>query len=82
MSAGRKNNRPIRPMPRALSDEDVAAVDYMVHELGARQWKVGMKLGVSCVTIGNAINRRGAYARVPQYVGNAKLPGPAGVRAE
>ena len=82
MTDGRKNNRPSRPMPRALSDESVAAVDYMVHELGARQWKVGMKLGVSCVTIGNAINRRGAYARVPQYVGNAKLPGPAGVRAE
>ena len=50
MSDGRKNNRPVRPMPRALSDESVAAVDYMVHELGARQWKVGMKLGVSCVT--------------------------------
>ena len=58
-------------MPRALSDEAVAYVDYMVHELGARQWKVGMKLGVSCVTIGNAINRRGAYARVPRYGGNA-----------
>ena len=71
MTDGRKNNRPVRPMPRALSDESVAAVDYMVHELGARQWKVGMKLGVSCVTIGNAINRRGAYARVPRYVGNA-----------
>ena len=71
MTDGRKNNRPSRPMPRALSDEAVAAVDYMVHELGARQWKVGMKLGVSCVTIGNAINRRGAYARVPRYVGNA-----------
>ena len=82
MSDGRKNNRPVRPMPRALSDEAVAAVDYMVHELGARQWKVGMKLGVSCVTIGNAINRRGAYARVPRYVGNAKLPGSEAVRAE
>ena len=71
MSDGRKNNRPVRPMPRALSDEAVAYVDYMVHELGARQWKVGMKLGVSCVTIGNAINRRGAYARVPKYQSNA-----------
>ena len=75
MTDGRKNNRPSRPMPRALSDESVAAVDYMVHELGARQWKVGMKLGVSCVTIGNAINRRGAYARVPRYVGNAEVRG-------
>lgn len=75
MSDGRKNNRPVRPMPRALSDEAVAAVDYMVHELGARQWKVGMKLGVSCVTIGNAINRRGAYAMAPRYVGNAELCG-------
>ena len=68
-------------MPRALSDEAVAYVDYMVHELGARQWKVGMKLGVSCVTIGNAINRRGAYARVPRYVGNAKLSGAEGARS-
>ena len=81
MTDGRKNNRPVRPMPRALSDEAVAAVDYMVHELGARQWKVGMKLGVSCVTIGNAINRRGAYARVPRYVGNAKLSGAEGIRS-
>ena len=68
-------------MPRALSDEAVAYVDYMVHELGARQWKVGMKLGVSCVTIGNAINRRGAYARVPRYVSNAKLSGAEGIRS-
>ena len=66
-------------MPRALSDEAVAYVDYMVHELGARQWKVGMKLGVSCVTIGNAINRRGAYASVPRYGGNAELSTPQGV---
>ena len=75
MTDGRKNNRPSRPMPRALSDDDVRSVDYMVHELGARQWKIGMKLGVSCVTIGNAINRRGAYARVPRYVGNAEVRG-------
>ena len=79
MTDGRKNNRPVRPMPRALSDEAVAYVDYMVHELGARQWKVGMKLGVSCVTIGNAINRRGAYASVPRYGGNAELSTPQGV---
>ena len=49
----------------------MAYVDYLVHELGARQWKVGMKLGVSCVTIGNAINRRGAYARVAKHQSNA-----------
>ncbi len=66
MTDGRKNNRP-PPGERALSDEAVAAVDHLVHELGARQWKVAMRIGCSHVTVGNAINRRGAYAKVPKY---------------
>lgn len=77
MTDGRKHNRP-PPKPRALSDADIAVVDHLVHELGARQWKVGLKLGVSCVTIGHAVNRQGAYADVPRYTSNATLNGPQG----
>jgi len=66
MTDARIHNRP--PVPqRALSDAEVAAVDYMVHELGARQWKVAMRIGKSHVTVGHAVNRRGAYANVPPY---------------
>lgn len=66
MTDGRKHNRPPSPPP-ALNDEAVAYVDYLVHELGARHWKVARRIGCSHVTVGNAINRRGAYANVPPY---------------
>jgi len=62
----RKLNRPPVPPP-ALSDEDVAALDHLVHELGARQWKVAIKLGVSPVTVANALKRRGAYSHIPPF---------------
>ena len=70
MTNTRKHNQPPVP-PRALTDEDVAAIDYMVHALGARQWKVAVRIGCSERTVMNALHRTGAYANVPAYASNA-----------
>ena len=62
----RRYNRPPVPPP-ALTPEDVAAIDVLVHELGARQWKIGIRIGCSPITVANAVKRKGAYKNIPPY---------------
>ena len=65
-------HKPTPPVKQpSISDEDVAVADQMVHELGARYTHLAVKLGVHKRTVQSAINRKGAYARIPAYVGDA-----------
>jgi len=66
-SDGRKRNIPPLRKP-FLSDETVAACDFFVHELGARYPHLARHFGVNRRTVMAAVNRQGAYERIPAYV--------------
>jgi len=67
MTDGRKNNKPPVRGP-SLDDETVAAIDFFVHELGARYPHLARHFGVNRRTVMAAVNRQGGYARIPAYV--------------
>jgi len=64
---GRINNKPPVRKP-FLSIEEVASIDYLVHELGASYPKIGERLGCSRRTVMAAVNRTGAYINLSPYV--------------
>lgn len=64
MADGRKTNRPPLRKP-SLSDEAVAVVDQFV-AMGVMQMKIAEHMDVSPRTIMAVVNRKGAYARIPQ----------------
>lgn len=70
---GRINNKPPVRQP-SISEESVAAIDYLVHELGASYPKVGERIGCSKRTVMAAVNRTGAYANIPPYVRKETIP--------
>lgn len=70
---GRINNKPPVRKP-SISEESVAAIDYLVHELGASYPKVGARIGCSKATVMAAVNRKGAYERIPPYVRKETIP--------
>jgi len=58
--------KPTPPVPpRALSDEEVAIVDGMI-KIGILQTRIAEHLGKNPRTIMAAVNRKGAYARIPK----------------
>ncbi len=67
MTDNRKWNIPPIRKP-SLSDEAVEAIDFFVHELGARYPHLARHFGVNRRTVMAAVNRQGGYARIPAYV--------------
>lgn len=61
---GRKHNRPPVRQP-SLSDEVVAIIDGLV-ALGVMQKHIGRNLNIHPRTVMAAVNRTGAYARIPK----------------
>ena len=64
MTDGRKQNRP-PPNPPALDPEIVAAIDEVIAK-GVKQTWVARQLNVHDRTVMAAVNRTGAYARIPK----------------
>ena len=66
MTDGRKTNKPPLRKP-FISVEDVAVIDFFVHEYGARYPQLAKKIGVNKRTLEAAVNRKGAYAHIAPY---------------
>ena len=64
---GRRDNRPPVRKP-SLSDETVATIDMMV-EMGVMQLAIARRLEIHPRTVMAAVNRKGAYARIPPAKG-------------
>lgn len=73
---GRKRNIPPLRKP-FLNDETVTAIDFFVHELGARYPHLARHFGVNRRTVMAAVNRQGAYERIPAYVSKHEKLGEA-----
>lgn len=63
---GRRDNRPPVRKP-SLDDATVAIIDQMV-EFGVMQKNIALKLSAHPRTVMAAVNRTGAYARIPKRV--------------